>query len=107
MQTPAPNLPRPGNLPPEWVAPFIAMVILICIAAWLLMPLIRAWAKRIEGRAADPAQTEEMLRMHDRIAELELSATHTQELAERLDFAERLLAQRMDQTQLPRHRTPV
>ena len=100
--------PFPGQSPvPPWGAPFIAIVLLILIGAWLLMPLIRAWARRIEGRASDPAVLEEITAMQQRIAELEAGAMHTQELEERLDFAERLLAQRNDPAQLPSHRTPV
>jgi Tfp pilus assembly protein PilN len=111
MQTPPPNAPPPGYIPasnvPEWVPSFLAAVLLICIGAWLLMPLIRAWAKRLEGRGADSALAAEISRLHDRVAELELSAARTQEIEERLDFAERLLSQRNDLSQLPLHRTPV
>jgi hypothetical protein len=106
LQTPA---PWPPNYvpPPSWGFYYLAALGLVVVGAWLLMPLIRAWAKRIEGRAVDPDLAEEIARMRDRIAELELSVMRTQELEERLDFAERLLAQRSDQAQLPRHQTPV
>ena len=105
MQTPP--YQRPDNLPPEWVAPFLAVVILICIGAWLLMPLIRAWAKRIEARGHDAASSEELIQIRERLAELELSEVRMHELEERLDFAERLLAQRNEPLQMPLHRTPV
>ncbi len=112
MQTPAPiNIPPPSYIPasnvPEWVPPFLAIVLLICIGAWLLMPLVRAWAKRIEGRGGDPAVMDELAQLRERVAELEQGDAHLAELAERLDFAERLLAQRNDYSQLPLHRTPV
>ena len=112
MQTPAHiNIPPPSYIPasnvPEWVAPFLAILMLIGVGAWLLMPLIRAWAKRIEGHGADPAVMEELAQLRERVAELERRDAHVAELAERLDFAERLLAQRIDEPRLPLHRTPV
>ncbi len=73
----------------------------------LLRPVLRAWAQRIGGPAADAALTDEVGELRARVAELEGSETRFQELEERLDFAERMLAQRVDVPRLQRHDTPV
>jgi hypothetical protein len=58
-------------------------------------PIGRALADRIRHRepaaAPDPAIQEELLRLRDEVSELQ----------ERVDFAERLLAQRNEPTRLP------
>src|SRR4051812_33499790 len=100
VQTPAPLAP-PANLMPEWVPAFIAVLLLITVSAWLLMPLVRAFAKRIENNGMSPNVLDELTQLRERVAELELHATHSHEIEERLDFAERLLAQRNDAAQLP------
>lgn len=115
-QIPAP-LPPPdigqigvqvGGGPPEWIAPFAAMMLLIIVGAIVLYPLVRAWARRIEGKhAADPALADELYAMRDRIAELEHQAMRVPELEERLEFAERLLLQRNDPAALPRNERGV
>jgi flagellar biosynthesis/type III secretory pathway M-ring protein FliF/YscJ len=92
---------------PQWAGPFLAFCVLLVIGTVLLLPLIRAWARRIEGGAANAALADEMAQMRERIAELELAAGSVHEIEERLDFAERLLAQRNDGPPLPLHRTPV
>lgn len=99
--------PDPTPLP-HWVPPLLGGTLSICIGAWLLMPLIRAWAKRIEGRGHEAVTLDDLAEMRERMAELELSNARVHELEERLDFAERLLAQRIDAPlQLPMYRTPV
>ncbi|MDQ2669883.1 MAG: hypothetical protein M3Y31_04565 [Gemmatimonadota bacterium] len=75
------------------VAPVIAIVVLAVITAILLFPLIRAWARRIEGRGADPELRAEVEELRSRLAEVERHQVQVAELEERLDFAERLLAQ--------------
>lgn len=107
-QAPTPPNIFVGEPPtPPWVAPFFAFVILLIITTVLLYPLIRAWARRIERRGGDPMVAEELAQLRERVAELEQSGAHVAELEERLDFAERLLAQRSDVAQLPMHRTPA
>jgi len=108
-----PDAPLPpqifvGRSPvPEWVAPFIAVIIFAVIGAVMLWPLVRAWAKRIEGRGAESGFAEELAQLRERVAELEHTGAHMAELEERLDFAERLLSQRSERENLPAHRTPV
>lgn len=83
----------------------LAIVTISISMAWLayklLMPLIRAFAARIEGKAS--------MAMEQRLVDLELRAHEGEqaqqrilELEERLDFAERLLAQREEPMKLRR-----
>jgi len=85
-------------MPPGDLAPVIATsIFFISFASVLILrgPLGRALARRIEGTAA-PGNLE------GRVAELERQADRVHELEERLDFAERLLAQgRQDAERLP------
>jgi Tfp pilus assembly protein PilO len=106
LQLPAPVPPSYHPIP-EWVPAFLAVIMLMIVSTLLLYPLIRAWARRIEGRGADPQFQEELMQLRERVAELEGSSMHVAELEERLDFTERMLAQRSDAPQLPMQRTPV
>jgi hypothetical protein len=101
------NPSSPSQQIPEWIAPFLAVMLLIVVSGALLLPLVRAWARRIEGRGADADLHADVAHLRERVAELEASDTHMAELEERLDFAERMLAQRNDAPQLPPHRTPA
>lgn len=66
----------------------------------LLVPLVHALARRLEGKpaGADPA---ELTELRGRVQELEAQQGRVYELEERLDFAERLLSQQRDQARLP------
>lgn len=68
----------------------IAIAALVAVAV-LLRPVMRAWARRIGGDAADPALAAELAELRDRVAELEGLGARLQELEERVDFSERLL----------------
>lgn len=61
-------------------------------------PIGRAWGRRIEARIAGGPQSEELAQ---RITDLEACAQRVNELEERVDFAERMLAQHRDAEQLP------
>jgi Tfp pilus assembly protein PilO len=75
---------------------FFAMVVLVSY------PLVRAIARRLEGRAApDPALAAEVEELRARVAELEQHQGRLHELEERIDFTERLLAQHREQARLP------
>ena len=117
MQTPVPQAPLPPDLsrvivdtgpvgPPEWVAPVIFLSLLAIIAGvlFLLYPMVRAWARRHEAGAQDPGLLDEVQHLRDRIGDLEGQVARMQELEERVDFTERLLAQREDALRLPRER---
>jgi cytochrome c-type biogenesis protein CcmH/NrfG len=84
----------------------LAIATLVALAI-LLRPVMRAWARRIGGEAANPALADEVAELRERLAELETSNIRLHEVEERLDFAERLLAKRDEVERLPLHRTPV
>jgi len=72
-------------------------------------PVGKAIAKMLEGDAvaADDDAVNRIYELESRVAELSLDQQRVAELEERLDFAERLLAQRQDAPEFPMHRTPV
>lgn len=105
------------NLPP-WVtmdprAFTMTATALFAAVALVMFPLVRALARRIEGKRAalDPALAAEMRELQARvgdvedlrarIAELEEERVAVHELEERLDFTERLLARQRDEAKLP------
>lgn len=64
----------------------------------LLWPLLRAVARRIEAGAAADTRAE-LDELRDRVRRLEETQPRMAELEERLDFAERLLAQQEPERQ--------
>ena len=72
----------------------IAVVLLTaCIsAACVLYPMARGWARQLEGRSAEEGSGERIDELNARVIDLERQASRMQELEERLDFTERLLA---------------
>jgi hypothetical protein len=89
----------------------IAIVAVFAIAAllavvMLLNPAVRAWARRIGGEAGNRDLSAEIAEIRERLAELERPSARLQEIEERLDFAERLLAQRNEPATIPLPRTP-
>lgn len=87
----------------------IAIVAVFCTAilGMLVRPVILAWSRRLSGGAANADMANEVDELRARLQELEAERGQVAELAERLDFAERLLSQRNDAAPLPLHRTPV
>jgi hypothetical protein len=88
----------------------IAVVSVFGIAAvlavvMLFRPAISAWARRIGGEPANADLLAEVAELRERVAELEKPNPRLQELEERVDFAERLLAQKGDPSSLPLRRT--
>jgi hypothetical protein len=81
-------------------------VFFLAIVGMLLRPLVMAWSRRLGGTAVPADLAHELDELRERVAELEGSGTRWQELEERLDFAERMLAQRQEPQQLPSNRTP-
>jgi Tfp pilus assembly protein PilN len=78
----------------------VFVMLVFALGAVLLWPLIRAWARRIEGRT-DQALQRQVDELEQRVSELSQREYRMAELEERLDFAERLLAQR-EPAALPR-----
>jgi len=81
-------------------------VIMLLGAATLLVvvlwPLIRAIARRIEAGAVVAEARSELEGLRERVRLLEESQPRLGELEERLDFAERLLAQQQEPDRLQR-----
>ncbi len=84
-------------MPPGDIAPVIAMTMVSLSVAIVLVlrgPLGKALARRLEGPAALPDTSAQQLDdLQGRMADLEVQVGRMHELEERLDFAERLLAQ--------------
>ena len=103
VQVPAPDIPPIPDFPtpaPWEMMPPQAMVLIalafIAASAFVLWPLFRAVARRIEGRGVgDTAHLrEELMDLRERVHLLEGTQARVLELEERLDFAERLLTER-------------
>lgn len=106
LQTPVPEIPPlpplppippiPGfQVPPEvipaWV-PFVAALGIIMVGI-ILWPIVRALARRIEGRSGETEMRAELDALHQRLAELEQVDGRLGELENRIEFSERLLTQ--------------
>ena len=87
----------------------IAVMAVFCTAilGMLLRPVMMAWARRLSSGASSADISADVEELRHRLLELEAERGHMQELEERLDFAERMLAQRSDAAPLPLNRTPV
>jgi hypothetical protein len=70
----------------------------------ILYPLMRAIGRRIEGRHAGPASAgpAELEQLRSRVTDLEALPARVLELEERVEFAERVLAQRREPERLER-----
>lgn len=107
LQTPPtpPTLPPPSFIDSNTVEAVVIGLTILAVTTgvfFLLKPLVLALARRLEGRTADPALHGEVDHLREQIADLEPLQRRVQELEERVEFAERLLAQRRDQDLLPR-----
>lgn len=82
----------------------VMIVLAVMVAATVILwPIVRALARRLEGRGTpDAALRAEVEQLHHRLADLESGQGRLAELEERLDFTERLLAQSREQDRLPR-----
>ena len=103
---PIPPIPEIQMLPPWMVMPpqVLAMIALATVAgiAFVLYPIAKALARRLEGRGVNQDLLQQMDELRERVRDLESSQHRVAELEERLDFTERLLAQRRD-VELPRN----
>jgi hypothetical protein len=103
IQVPAPLPPPPpeavivgvgGGGPPEALFIAATLIVIAVVVGVLIYPLIRAFARRLEGRgigAPDPVLLDRVSDLEHRLAEAE----------ERIDFNERMLSQR-EPVALPR-----
>ena len=99
------QVPGPVDIPIRTQETILMAMIIIAVtvaAIFVLKPLIRAFSRRIEGRAADAALQTEVDHLRERVADVEPLQRRLLELEERLEFTERLLAQRRDQDLISR-----
>ncbi len=96
---PFPNFPGPEMIPP-WV-PFIAALGII-MGGIVLWPIVRALARRIEGRSGETELRGEIEALHQRVADLEQVESRLGELENRIEFSERLLTQHRESAALER-----
>ena len=111
VQQAPPIPPAPPTLPGSEVAVtgslegWDAVLLLLGAAALVIVvlwPLVRAVARRIEAGAALAEGRAELEGLRERVRLLEASQPRLGELEERLDFAERLLAQQREPDRLQR-----
>ncbi len=95
IQVPAPPLPPEvvivgGGGPPEEAIVMMTLAVLVA-GFFLLRPLFRAWARRIEGGAAPQELAADVEHLRERLQDVDVLHQRIGELEERLDFAERML----------------
>ena len=98
-QTPAPIPPIPDIPPiimgpemvPGWV-PYVAALGIIMFGI-IMFPIVRALARRIEGKGGNEELRAEIDTLHQRVADLEAVEQRMHELENRIEFSERLLTQ--------------
>jgi len=116
-QIPAPAPPPPPQvfIEPPWTVldpgqMMFVMIALIVAATLVLYPLMRAIGKRLEGRSVGERDVTALKRELDtlraHLAEVESGMGRVAELEERVDFAERLLAQQREPARLDVGRVP-
>jgi hypothetical protein len=99
LQGPTPPVPPTPPFDPNLVfmnggidAGVVTIVVFALIAATVILwPVIRALARRLEGKSADPALRDEVERLRHRLEEMEALHGRVAELEERVDFTERIL----------------
>jgi Tfp pilus assembly protein PilO len=99
VQGPTPPLPPTPPFDPNLVfqnggmdAGVVTVVVFaLFVLAIILWPLMRALARRLEGKHADPALREEVERLQHRLEEMDALQARLSELEERVDFTERIL----------------
>jgi hypothetical protein len=82
-------------------AAVIIVIAILSTALLIMWPVMRALARRLEGGASKELLLE-VDGLRGRIQQLEDGHARMAELEERLDFAERMLAQSRDPDRLPR-----
>jgi hypothetical protein len=106
QQVPQPPLPPGSEITLAGSLNDLAAVVLLLgaglIVAALIWPLIRAFARRIEGGAAGAEMQAEVDTLRERVRQLEELAPRMAELEDRLDFTERVVAQGREPDRLQR-----
>jgi hypothetical protein len=111
MQQDPPMPPVPPDLPfdPNLFfggpgAPMVVMIVALSLlaATVILWPLMRAFARRLEGKGGvDAALREEVEQLHQRLGDVDALQQRVAELEERIDFTERMLARGQSSVALP------
>jgi flagellar biosynthesis/type III secretory pathway M-ring protein FliF/YscJ len=86
----------------EMILTVLGLILGFIVVIRVFGPITRAWVRKLEGKAAPPELQAEVDQLRDQLAEVEPLRHRVEELEERVEFAERLLAQRKDQDLLPR-----
>ena len=95
---------QPDDFAPVFIITLTIIAVAVSSVLILRGPLGKALARRLEGRTGREDMTGAAIAgISERLAELEQRDARVAELEERLDFAERLLAQR-DLERVPRGR---
>jgi hypothetical protein len=81
--------------PPVSESVLIALTVIALLIGtiYILGPIARAIARRIENKGIDPATRDELHALRERVAEMDGLRDRVFELEERIDFAERMLSQ--------------
>jgi hypothetical protein len=74
----------------------IVAVMVTSLAAALLYPIARAYARRLEGRAPAEGLRQDLADLSARLELMQHDQERVAELEARVDFAERMLAQQRD-----------
>jgi Tfp pilus assembly protein PilO len=102
MMQQAPVPPMPSHFDPNLIfmqhggPPAVVFIVVAALAASviILWPLMRAFARRVEGKGTgDAALRAEVDQLQARLSEVDTLHHRIAELEERVDFTERLLAQ--------------
>jgi Tfp pilus assembly protein PilO len=104
LQEPLPPMPPPPEAHPfdpnliflEGGPPVVVIIFVAALAAAtiILWPIVRAFARRLEGKGTgDAALRAEVEQLQARLGEVDTLHARVAELEERVDFTERLLAQ--------------
>jgi Tfp pilus assembly protein PilO len=103
----APTPPPPPPMPPgaqfdpnlmfmsDGGPPIVLLIVVAALTATviILWPLMRALGRRLEGKGGEPALRAEVEQLQARLVEVDALHHRVEELEERVDFTERLLAQ--------------
>jgi hypothetical protein len=92
MQEPNVEVFIPGPPPSEMFLIAISIVAALIAAIYILGPLARALARRIEGKGIDAGMQDELHALRERVSEVDGLRDRVLELEERVDFTERMLS---------------
>jgi hypothetical protein len=98
LQGVPPEIPSPPFDPNLFImnggAPALVMIVFLALAATtiILWPVMRAFGRRLEGKAHDAALRAEVEQLQHRLGDVDHLHQRVAELEERIDFAERMLA---------------